>query len=319
MSATATSSTAHCKIIKDWIPTAPAECCDWKGIECNGNGDIIWLDLHGMQLQGPIPDAIGNIQSLKLLFLQGNKLQGLIPSSIGNLQNLTWISLHDNMLTGSIPPTFGNLKYLSDLYLENNMLSGEIPATLQKLASIRQMNVSRNFLQGSIALAPKAQISLGGNCFSQDVISAIPQTQLLNPTRSQRAASECAPFQNVAFKPMPPHGGYLDANWKPTPDNSQKAKTIAAWTVPFALLFAALIAFFVFFIRRRSQRKVKACENEADIMPTSETARLTEMEKGEDTKEKEVSDFLVSGPRQMAQQLPQSTQVSSGRGSWQRL
>jgi hypothetical protein len=52
---------------------------------------------------GPIPESIGRLQSLTLLFLNGNQLSGPIPESIGQLQSLAKLYLNTNQLEGEIP------------------------------------------------------------------------------------------------------------------------------------------------------------------------------------------------------------------------
>jgi Leucine-rich repeat (LRR) protein len=52
------------------------------------------------QLTGNIPQSIGNLKSLKEIYLSENQLSGNIPQSIGNLKSLTKLSLGYNQLTG---------------------------------------------------------------------------------------------------------------------------------------------------------------------------------------------------------------------------
>eukprot|EP00727_Mastigamoeba_balamuthi_P012739 m51a1_g8088 putative probable leucine-rich repeat receptor-like protein kinase at5g49770-like (119) ;mRNA; r:42757-43511 len=76
--------------------TAP---CEWStpcaeklaGIRCSKEGHVIDLDLYKRNLNGTIPDTIGNMVHLTVLQLSRNQLSGLsgtIPSSIGSLTKL---------------------------------------------------------------------------------------------------------------------------------------------------------------------------------------------------------------------------------------
>ncbi|CAN0474109.1 unnamed protein product, partial [Scytosiphon promiscuus] len=49
---------------------------------------------------GPIPPQVGNLASLKELYLWGNNLSGPIPGALGVLSNLVELGLSDNQLTG---------------------------------------------------------------------------------------------------------------------------------------------------------------------------------------------------------------------------
>ncbi|GKV21476.1 hypothetical protein SLEP1_g31452 [Rubroshorea leprosula] len=77
------------------------------------------LTLLNMLCLGKLSDSIGDLKSLKFLFLSCN-LQGSIPASIGNLSQL-------NLLVGEIPQKLVSLTSLSDLNLSNNQLVGLIP------------------------------------------------------------------------------------------------------------------------------------------------------------------------------------------------
>ncbi|URE16740.1 Leucine Rich Repeat [Musa troglodytarum] len=61
------------------------------------------LILSNMELQGSIPESIGELGSLRVLHLDGNKLNGSIPQSFQKLQKLTELRVNDNQLMGPIP------------------------------------------------------------------------------------------------------------------------------------------------------------------------------------------------------------------------
>ncbi|MHA1386077.1 MAG: leucine-rich repeat domain-containing protein, partial [Candidatus Helarchaeota archaeon] len=70
-----------------------------------------------------LPESIGNLKSLKELYLEGNELTTL-PESIGNLKSLKELYLRNNKLT-ALPESLGGLDNLKTLYLAGNPLSGK--------------------------------------------------------------------------------------------------------------------------------------------------------------------------------------------------
>ncbi|MXW16167.1 MAG: hypothetical protein F4X60_03870 [Gemmatimonadetes bacterium] len=144
---------------RNWLTDAPLR--DWYGVETDGSGRVVQLDLGGRWdgeaqtyvphgLSGPIPPELGSLANLTRLHLAGNELTGPIPPELGNLGNLAGLSLNANSLTGSIPPELGNLGNLTWLHLGGNTLSGPIPPELGALGSLTGLNLSANSLTGPI-------------------------------------------------------------------------------------------------------------------------------------------------------------------------
>ncbi|KAF9623429.1 hypothetical protein IFM89_003013 [Coptis chinensis] len=87
-----------------------------------------YLDLSYNELQGKIPDEVGEIVALQVLDLAHNKLSGEIPASFGHLRNLGVFDASYNRLQGQIPESFSNLSFLVQIDLSNNALTGPIPS-----------------------------------------------------------------------------------------------------------------------------------------------------------------------------------------------
>ncbi|MYA64298.1 MAG: hypothetical protein F4139_15190 [Gemmatimonadetes bacterium] len=133
----------------------------WYGVETDGSGRVIGLDLSGTYdtgigdwrrngLIGPIPPELGDLSQLETLQLEGNELKGPIPPELGNLSRLTQLHLGDNSLIGPIPPELGNLTQLTDLELLDNELTEPIPPELANLSGLTLLNLSQNELAGPI-------------------------------------------------------------------------------------------------------------------------------------------------------------------------
>ncbi|GLU15269.1 hypothetical protein SLE2022_317730 [Rubroshorea leprosula] len=85
------------------------------------------IDFSSNQFHGPIPEELGELNSLKGLNLSHNSLTGQIPSSLGKLAELESLDLSSNKLEGRIPEQLTKLTFLSVLNLSDNELVGHIP------------------------------------------------------------------------------------------------------------------------------------------------------------------------------------------------
>ncbi|CAO2037778.1 unnamed protein product [Urochloa humidicola] len=111
------------------------------------------LDLSVNLLTEPIPDAIGNMKNLTLLYLYYNNITGPIPSSIGLLPNLTDIRLFNNRLSGPLPPELGKHSLLDNLEVSNNFLNGSLPDNLCFNKKLRDIVVFNNSFSGEFPAA----------------------------------------------------------------------------------------------------------------------------------------------------------------------
>ena len=102
------------------------------------------------QLVGEIPSTIVNLTSLKELYLALNSLTGSLPTSLGQISTLEKINIQSNQLTGNIPISIGDLSNLNFLALFNNQLSGELPSEIGNLQNLVRVNLGNNLLTGSI-------------------------------------------------------------------------------------------------------------------------------------------------------------------------
>jgi len=105
----------------------------WNGrlTELNCNYDLAnEFTLSDLGLSGEIPQEIGTLDSLEILWLEDNQLTGPIPTEIGNLSKLKYLIMHHNQLSDSIPSEIGNLSNLEILKLDNNQLTGYIPESI---------------------------------------------------------------------------------------------------------------------------------------------------------------------------------------------
>ena len=150
----------------NWLSDKPLDT--WHGVRTDGDRRVIWLHLHSNQLAGPIPPELGNLDTLKELWLSNNQLTGEIPPTFGNLVKLETLDLYHNQLTGSVPAELGNLSDLPILKLGSNRLTGPIPPEVGNLVALKHLSIDSNQLTGVIPpqlgnLARLENLSLGYN------------------------------------------------------------------------------------------------------------------------------------------------------------
>ncbi|KAJ6298241.1 hypothetical protein OIU76_019394 [Salix suchowensis] len=129
-----------------------------KGFNLNGVlpeelGDLpelVEIDLTRNYINGTIPPRLGQLPKLKILSLIVNRLTGPIPPEIGNITTLEELVLEDNLLGGSLPPDLGKLTSLRRLVLSSNNFTGKIPETLGNLKSLTQFSIDGSELSGKI-------------------------------------------------------------------------------------------------------------------------------------------------------------------------
>ncbi|KAF3776891.1 LRR receptor-like serine/threonine-protein kinase [Nymphaea thermarum] len=115
------------------------------------SSEIMVMNLHGNNLNGPIPDTFSLFSNLIHLDLSSNSLSGRIPSGLFNLPFLEVFDVSQNNLNGSIPQVLAHdLQHLRQLDLSVNQLIGDIPSPFFNLTSLDYLNLANNRLSGQI-------------------------------------------------------------------------------------------------------------------------------------------------------------------------
>ncbi len=122
---------------------------DWQGVTVKDN-KVTEISLLFNNLEGSLPNSIGQLTNLEILELSFNKLEGSIPTELGKLSKLKILAFNGNYLTGSIPTSLGKLSNLTQLHLSSNKLSGQLPESIANLDYLEVLNVFDNNLSGNI-------------------------------------------------------------------------------------------------------------------------------------------------------------------------
>ena len=126
------------KLQERWREAARPE--HWYGVTMN-RGRVVKLELMWMGLTGAVPVEIGQLTSLKVLYLGGNQLTS-VPAEIWQLTSLRELHLGGNQLT-SVPAEIGQLTSLRELHLGGNQLTS-VPAEIGQLTSLRELHLGGN-------------------------------------------------------------------------------------------------------------------------------------------------------------------------------
>ncbi|KAL9403759.1 hypothetical protein Peur_000731 [Populus x canadensis] len=152
--------------IRNWATINRTSCdsAQWKingneiesNVTCNctfENGSVCHVTrirVKRFNLNGVLPEELGDLPHLLEIDLTRNYISGTIPPRLAQLPKLQILSLIVNRLTGPIPPEIGNITTLEELVLEDNLLGGPLPPDLGNLTSLRRLLLSANNFTGTI-------------------------------------------------------------------------------------------------------------------------------------------------------------------------
>ena len=101
----------------NWSSDSPV--AEWFGVTVDGDGRVTGLRLFWNNLRGQLPPELGDLTSLRELYLYGDELSGPVPAELGSLIGLRELYINQNNLTGCIPSALRE-----QLDLDNSDLGG---------------------------------------------------------------------------------------------------------------------------------------------------------------------------------------------------
>ena len=126
-------------------------CCNWSGVTCDGEGQVIGLDLSGEYISGGFENtsSLFSLQHLQKLNLAANNFNSAIPSGFNKLVMLNYLNLSYASFVGQIPIDVSQLTRLVtlDLSSPSSFLLGQglklekpnLQKFVQNLTSLRQL------------------------------------------------------------------------------------------------------------------------------------------------------------------------------------
>ncbi|MFQ6652700.1 hypothetical protein Gotur_024444 [Gossypium turneri] len=120
--------------------------------ECIGNlsSSLLEIDLGNNNFHGQIPENFAKGCMLKSFRINNNKLEGSLPRSLANCNDLNLLNAGNNNLNDTFPNWLGNLDRLHVLILRSNGFYGQVDSfdVIVSLTHLRIIDLSHNNFSG---------------------------------------------------------------------------------------------------------------------------------------------------------------------------
>jgi len=135
----------------NWL--GPDEC-EWYGITCNENGEVVGINMINNNMTGTLSLEIAMLTNLIELNLSINHLEGSLPWSIDTIASLSVLALSYNSFSGDLSAIdFSKMDRLTLFDVDRNSFTGEFPASMYQIKSLKVLSMDKNNLTGSLTTA----------------------------------------------------------------------------------------------------------------------------------------------------------------------
>ena len=182
----------------------------WHNVQLDHEGRVVGVVLTANQLNGFLPNSLGNMNKLEILWLGTNSLEGTIPTSFGKMINLKQLFLEDNNLQGGIPVELTELPKLQQLRLGKNKLEGNVPIEFGSMKTLTSLSLEDNLMSGEIPEQLDSLILIGAelNLSNNGFIGAVPKEMLVSKL-AQLMGNEFEPHFQAKLQDK--IGGYYES------------------------------------------------------------------------------------------------------------
>ena len=129
----------------DWFLTE--NYCEWEGIKCGDNKQVIALDFSDFGLRAALPSEIGCFPKLQTLYLNNNVVTEFPADICVYTKTLQFLQMSRTGLT-KLHPCICDFAHLKYLYIDSNQLSGALPQC--QFPNLERMIASCNQFSGDI-------------------------------------------------------------------------------------------------------------------------------------------------------------------------
>jgi len=88
---------------REWLSKDKSEC-NFPGVGCNDNFEVISVALVSSNLKGTIPSELSELSKLEVLDLSDNDIRGTIPNNLSAMEYMRTLHLQHNDLSGYVSP-----------------------------------------------------------------------------------------------------------------------------------------------------------------------------------------------------------------------
>ncbi|XP_022884838.1 receptor protein-tyrosine kinase CEPR1-like [Olea europaea var. sylvestris] len=152
--------------------------CNYTGIGCDDQGNIVQIDISGWSLSGNFPEQVCSyLPKLRVLRLGHNNFHGGFPRGITNCTLMEELNMTRVYFTGKLPD-LSPLKSLRVLDLSYNHFTGEFPLSVTNLTDLEVLNFNENggldlwYLPENISRLTKLESMILTTCMLQGEIPA---------------------------------------------------------------------------------------------------------------------------------------------------
>ena len=141
----------------------------WRGVSYSPETGEMMLEFRNLGLKGEIPECIGDLTGLTLLWIQEPDVTGTLPASIANLVNLEVLYVGETAMT-SLPDIFGDMTRLREVsVVQNESMGGPLPESLGNSENLESFIIMMNGFTGNVPdswARHRLYMNLWANCLT---------------------------------------------------------------------------------------------------------------------------------------------------------
>ena len=172
----------------------------WSGLtfdEVNGEQRVVGITFNDWQMQGELPNEIGNLRELKRIKMSGNSLTGRVPNGLVNLRKLETldISFSENV-SWFLPENMSDLKSLKEFKVGGLNIHLTSFNRLYKVETLEAISITSSTIQGKLpdgisSLTKLKNLNLGGTRITSlpSDITTLSELVVLNIGRCSKLTS----------------------------------------------------------------------------------------------------------------------------------